>query len=633
MKTIYRLLLFVLVVGLFACQTEEDVSMKSIGYLSLEIAANNSTVTKAGDEEPVYNPKQLAVQILDKDGGVIKKTDDYTEWENERFSLPVGKYTVKASSNGFDGKAAAWDKPYYVGSKEVEVIAGQEKTAEVVCTLANVLVTVEFDEKFKQSFKSATIVVADSADMEGTRLTFELGKNEQAKAYFPVPEKSLIVSTSVTNQKDLPNSQKDTVREVKARDNVRLIYKVADSPNGSTNIDITLDGTIKTYTFTIGVPMTAKTTLSASASAWSTFAYLKGQVLSKAGNLDKSKLVMEYKQANAETWTSVPQLEEVEKDSYSAKITGLTPVTQYQYRFVCKDTEEIVSEIEFTTEEQVALYNGNFDEWWRKENKDNSPWYAIASGDATSFDTQKGMLFSFWDSGNGGTVMLSKNPTEPEETEIHTSGGKAAKLASQYVGFSFAGKFAAGNIYTGHFCSANMSSYQARINFGQPFTSRPTQLKGWFKYNRGTTIDYPTGDGEYKTILTNAGGDLCSVYIALVDNEGFEYDGKKFAYVVNGDLEGDDPANFKYKNAIDFSENNKHVIAYGTITGEEEKGTGQWQEFTIDLKYRDLTRSPKYIIIVASASKYGDYFTGSKSSVMYVDDFSLIYGSEPIMGK
>ena len=42
---------------------------------------------------------------------------------------------------------------------------------------------------FKQSFKSATIVVADSADMEGTRLTFELGKNEQAKAYFPVPEK------------------------------------------------------------------------------------------------------------------------------------------------------------------------------------------------------------------------------------------------------------------------------------------------------------------------------------------------------------------------------------------------------------------------------------------------------------
>lgn len=106
----------------------------------------------------------------------------------------------------------------------------------------------------------------------------------------------MIISTSVTNQKGTLHSKKDTVRAVKARDNVRLMYKVADSPNGSTGIDITLDGTIKTYNFTIGVPLTAKTTLSASAAnAWSSFAYLEGKVLSKAGVLDQSKLAMEYK--------------------------------------------------------------------------------------------------------------------------------------------------------------------------------------------------------------------------------------------------------------------------------------------------------------------------------------------------
>ena len=60
-----------------------------------------------------------------------------------------------------------------MGSAEVEVMAGKDVTAEVICTLANVLVTVEFDELFKKSFKSATIVVADSADQTGTRLTFE----------------------------------------------------------------------------------------------------------------------------------------------------------------------------------------------------------------------------------------------------------------------------------------------------------------------------------------------------------------------------------------------------------------------------------------------------------------------------
>lgn len=630
MNTIYRFLLGVLVLGLVSCQAEDDASLSNTGYLSLDITTDKSTATKAGSEDVVYNPKQLAVQILNEKGGVVEQTDDYTTWNGKRFSLPAGKYTVKASSNGFDGEAAAWDKPYYVGSAEAVVSAGKNATAGVVCTLANVLVTVEFDEKFKEGFSSAAIQVADSGDQAGTYLTFELGKNETAKAYFPVPEKSLIVSTSVTNRKGISHSKKDTVRAVKAREHVRLIYKVAES--GSSKIDITLDGTIKTYNFTIGVPLTSQTTLSASASGWSTFAYLEGKVLSKAGALDPGKLAMEYKQAGADSWISVSGMKETERDAYSAKITGLTPSTSYEYRFVYKDTEEASAVVEFTTEIESPLYNGDFDEWWRKEDSKNSPWYAIAAGDANSFDTQKKpMLFSFWDSGNGGTAVMGNNPTSPEEREVHTPDGKSVNLSSQYVGVESLdmGKFAAGNIYTGHFCSANVKTYQARINFGQPFASRPTQLKGWFKYNRGTSVDYPKKGGEYKTILENAGGDLCSVYIVLVDNEGFAYDGKRFAYEVNGDLSGDTPSQFKYKNAIDFSASNKNVIAYGSITAEEEKGTGQWQEFTIDLKYRDLTRTPKYIIVVASASKYGDYFTGSTSSVMYVDDFSLIYGDNP----
>lgn len=46
-------------------------------------------------------------------------------------------------------------------------------------------------------------------------------------------------------------------------------------------------------------------------------------------------------------------------------------------------------------------------------------------------------------------------------------------------------------------------------------------------------------------------------------------------------------------------------------------------KFRID--YRSLTRIPNYIVIVASASKYGDYFTGSTGSTMWLDDLELIY--------
>ena len=153
-------------------------------------------------------------------------------------------------------------------------------------------------------------------------------------------------------------------------------------------------------------------------------------------------------------------------------------------------------------------------------------------------------------------------------------------------------------------------------------------MKGWFKYNRGTSID--RGDNPYKSQLEATGGDLCSVYIALADNVGLDGGGQNYAFEIDNTLGADEPDNFKYKNAIDFSEANPHIVAYGCITDEEAKGTGNWQEFTIDLKYRDLTRVPKYIIVVASASKFGDYFTGSGQSVMYIDDFELVYDGEPV---
>lgn len=53
------------------------------------------------------------------------------------------------------------------------------------------------------------------------------------------------------------------------------------------------------------------------------------------------------------------------------------------------------------------------------------------------------------------------------------------------------------------------------------------------------------------------------------------------------------------------------------------------KKFTIDLVYKDLEKKPTHIIVVFSSSKYGDYFTGSTSSLLYLDDLELIYGDSP----
>lgn len=601
MKTIYNILTLLCVLFLVACQAEDDLTTKSTGYLSLKIVANNSTTTKAADEEP-YNPKQLAVQILNESGIVIEETDDYTEWNNKKFELPVGKYTVKAASNGFDGLSAAWDKPYYAGSSDVTVVSGLDVTANVTCTLANVLVTVNFDTKFKEGFKSATIVVADSADMNGTRLTFQMGENETAKAYFPVPEKSLIVQTSVTNQKDKTYSKNDTVREVKARDNVKLNYKVSDSSEGSTSIDIQLDGSIKTYNFTIGVPVTAKTTLSISANPWASFVYLEGKILSKVGNIDKSKLALEYKLASAEEWTSVAELTEGAEDSYSAKVTGLTPATEYQCRFVYKDTEEVSSEvIEFATEAAIPLQNGNFDAWCDIDIK------GLLGNVKTAYPNASADI-KFWDTSNSGAnSMSSENPTKGVTDPVHTSGGKAAELQSKKVVIAFA----AASLYTGTFGEVNMGTMSATLNFGQPFTSRPIELKGFYRYIP-VAIDN-VGKNLPSNTVQKGDPDQCSIYIALAK--------KSFL------IDNNDPNTF-----INFKED-PDIIAYGELpSGVATEGL-DYVEFSIPIKYKNLTEKPTHIIIVCSASKYGDYMTGGAGSKLYVDDFSLIYDGEPVLWK
>ena len=41
--------------------------------------------------------------------------------------------------------------------------------------------------------------------------------------------------------------------------------------------------------------------------------------------------------------------------------------------------------------------------------------------------------------------------------------------------------------------------------------------------------------------------------------------------------------------------------------------------------YRSNTRIPKYIVVAGASSRYGDYFTGGRGSVLLIDEFELIY--------
>ena len=607
MKKRYNFLaILAIIITLGSCQSN-DLGLDPVGYLNLKVGTDKSTITKADEE--TYNPKQIAVQIINEAGTVVKQTDDYTTW-TEAIALTPGKYKIAASSAGFDGKTAAWDKPYYAGLDSVTIEKEKSTSKTITCKLANVLVTVEFDEEFKKAFKSATVIVKDTTNASN-KVTFKMGEtSETGKAYFPVT--GLFADLSVTNQKNDVHSKIDTVKEVKAQENVILRYKLAAT--GSTNINITLDGSIKTYTYTIGVPVTATTTIVASgANAWSSFAYLDAEIPSFVGIFDQSKLAFEYKTAVAPGWTKVEEeMTVVEKDKkFSTMISGLTPSTNYQYRIVYDNGSEegIVSDIvDFTTEIQQSLPNGNFDDWY----KSGKTWYAVSENDYN-------VSGSFWDSSNPGTTtgagaLVNKNPTQGNATTVHTSGGQSAELHSQYASAFGIGKFAAASLYSGKFNSL-VGTNGAKIDFGQPFTSRPIALKGYFQY-APVAIDYE-GSNQPANTVSKGDMDICSIFIIL--SKGIhQVDNTDVSTLLTEE---------KVKNTDQF-------IAYGELPVDQCVTTnGEWKEFNIPLKYKNLNEIPTHLIIVCTASKYGDYFTGGDGSIMYLDDFELIYDGEPTMWK
>lgn len=309
---------------------------------------------------------------------------------------------------------------------------------------------------------------------------------------------------------------------------------------------------------------------------WAKKATLSGTLVKETSET----LSFQYRKSGSQEWISVPAV--LSGTSISAEVTQLEPGTTYEYQAVA-GTQASVKTITFTTEEATTLPNSSFEDWHTPDK-------------AMVIYPQGGEMF--WDSGNHGSATMNKNVTTPDETYKH-SGKYSVKLQSQFVGVMGIGKFAAGNLFTGQFIGRDGTN--GILDFGRTFTSRPSKLRGYIKYTPGT-VDYSETDA-----LTNGATDIGSVYIALGD--------------------WDAPVRITTKDKNLFDKNDEKIIAYGEwdLTTQTQGEDGGLLEFEIPIDYRSLTRIPNYIVIVASASKYGDYFTGSTGSTMWLDDLELIY--------
>lgn len=302
--------------------------------------------------------------------------------------------------------------------------------------------------------------------------------------------------------------------------------------------------------------------------------------------------LIEYKKESEQSWLSVPH-ENIQQTAtaYTADIKGLQPSTTYQYRV--KAGESSVDVQTFTTTEMLQLENTSFDDWCTDANNPKLlyPWAEGAT--------------PYWETGNkGATTVGSSNSTPTDDTS--TGHGKAAYLESKYIVI----KFAAGNIFTGSYLRTDGTN--GILGFGRPFKAFPAKLTFDYKYNSETINKV----GDEALRYMEGRPDSCQIYITLWhigENDYEEYNGEKFPLIIRT----------RPSERHLFSPNDKRVVAYAQLT--QGNDVNEWTSHTLELKYKDNTRIPTHIQVVASSSKYGDYFTGGVGSLLVLDNLKLHY--------
>ena len=313
-----------------------------------------------------------------------------------------------------------------------------------------------------------------------------------------------------------------------------------------------------------------------------------------ADGLSGTTLGFRYREEGAEEWIEVPQEEIVfDGGSFSTQIRGLLPETNYEA--VAYSNDDLSTVETFTTEAALPLPNGGFEEW-SKPGKIVYPY--LSEQDA------------FWDSGNKGSAAVNETICEGSpDIRPGSEGQYSAHLVSKFASLMGIGKFAAGNIFIGTYY--NTVGTDGQVNFGRPFATHPIALRGWMKYTQGQ-ID-KIGKVPSGTNLTTDSMDEGSIYIALGTWTPEEYGGTEESpvQVFTKDL------------STLFNKDGKDVLGYGELIFTES--VDEWTQFTIPIDWRDKTTVPTHLIIVCSGSRWGDYFTGSSQSRMWLDDFELIY--------
>ncbi len=351
----------------------------------------------------------------------------------------------------------------------------------------------------------------------------------------------------------------------------------------------------KSTTWTINVTILEHTVNLTGAYAWSKVIWLYGSGLDGA-----QKMGFRYRKSGTEAWTEVKDVK-VEGGKFSAHVAAEAE-TSYEVKAYCNDEESPAKAV--TTGTTPQLVNGGMEDWFTK----NDVVYPFLEGNP------------YWGTGNPGAKIGGKTLTQGvSDIRPGSSGRQSAWLKSYHVTVLGLGKFAAGNLFTGEYLRT--AGTNGIIAFGRPMTQRPTALRFWMKGKVGKIDRIDSQNRPAGQDVAIGDPDMNKVYIAMGTWTKEEYGRDKDGNVVAND---NSPICVDTRSvATFFNPKSKDVIGYGERVFD--KNVDEWTQVTIPVEYSDMETAPTHVMIVCTASIWGDYFIGSTQSELWIDDMELLY--------
>lgn len=592
--------------ALVSCQ-KQQIAPEGEGCLSLSVSTDGTKAAMTSDELLA----NADIRIYKDDFSGMVRHYRYSEMP-QKIYLPAGGYRIDVLAGEAAKETpsyASWEQKSYKGSKSATITAGGSESITVVAAMNSIVSNISFDESVDTYFQAGYTCTVSLSTAEGASLSYTKAESG-TDGYFIASgfEPSLDWTFSGTLASGEAFSKSGSIAAVEGGKRYRLALKYVEK-NGLLDVDILVDDALnEVYDDIIFVPVSTGLASTGKYEIWGSRFTAYADV--DENEYDQSKVYFEYRVAGSDAeWTRSEAAARVSEGSYSAQITGLTGATEYEYRLVvtkaADGSEEIVDgTMTVTTEATPQVPNGSFETVSHDESGNYYSFYDPASSDPA-------LQSKWWCSGNQGstTVGSSYQITYPDASD-KMDGAQSVCLESRYVIV----KFAAGNLFCGHFGAA-IGTSGGTVFFGRPFTARPSAMRFWAKYSSGPVNRRASNAPDE---IQKGDYDRASLRIAIGT-----WDYKKYGGDANSPIlvNTTDESTF-----VDYT-TDASTIAFGEkiLQGDAENSTNVWQQITIPLDYKTTTAYPTHIMIAFAASMYGDYFTGCDSSKLWIDKVELLY--------